>query len=184
LNPDRVTKGSKLRVWGPFFIITVSLQAMKIEIWSVGKENEPFIEDGLQYYLRKTKPYNNVEFVLLQLPKKLSTTDIEQSKLQEEALILKKLQSQHYLILLDERGKQLDSPQWAKNFQQLMNQGTKTLVLLIGGAYGVSDAIRKEAKQCWSLSQLVFPHQLVRLVVTEQVYRAFSILNNSPYHHS
>lgn len=165
-------------------LYSVSLRAMNIEIWSLGKDNESFIEEGIQYYLRKTKPYNNVELVLLQTPKKLSTTDIEQSKLQEEALILKKLQPRHYLVLLDERGKQLDSPQWAKNFQQLMNQGTKTLVLLIGGAYGVSDTIRKEARQCWSLSSLVFPHQLVRLIIAEQVYRAFSILNNSPYHHS
>lgn len=157
---------------------------MNIEIWSIGKGNEPFIEDGVNYFLRKTKPYNNIELILLQVPKKLATTDIEQARQQEEELILKKLQPQHYLILLDEKGKQLSSPQWAKQFQQLMNQGTKTLVLLIGGSYGVTDAIHKKAKQCWSLSSLVFPHQLVRLIVAEQVYRAFSILNNSPYHHS
>ena len=66
----------------------------------------------------------------------------------------------------------------------MMNQGVKTVVLLIGGAYGVSDKVRTEAKQVWSLSNLVFPHQLVRLMLAEQVYRAFSILNNSPYHHS
>jgi 23S rRNA (pseudouridine1915-N3)-methyltransferase len=65
-----------------------------------------------------------------------------------------------------------------------MNQGTKTIVLLIGGAFGVSENIKAQAKQTWSLSKLVFPHQLVRLMVSEQVYRAFSILNNSPYHHS
>lgn len=157
---------------------------MNIEIWSVGKENEPFIEEGLQYYLRKIRPYNNIELKLLQLPKRSATTDIEQAKQQEAELILKKLQANHYLILLDEKGKQLDSPHWAKQFQQLMNQGTKTLVLLIGGAYGVTDTIRKNAKQCWSLSSLVFPHQMVRLIVAEQVYRTFSILNNSPYHHS
>ncbi len=65
-----------------------------------------------------------------------------------------------------------------------MNSSTKTLVLLIGGAYGVSDAVRARAAQVWSLSKLVFPHQLVRLIVAEQVYRAFSILNGSPYHHA
>jgi 23S rRNA (pseudouridine1915-N3)-methyltransferase len=64
-----------------------------------------------------------------------------------------------------------------------MNQGTKTLVILIGGAFGVTELIKEKAKQSWSLSPLVFPHQMVRLIVAEQVYRAFSILNHSPYHH-
>jgi 23S rRNA (pseudouridine1915-N3)-methyltransferase len=157
---------------------------MQVEIWSVGKENESFIDEGLKYYFQKTRPYNPVDLVLLQLPKKLATTDADKAKLLEEEMILKKLQSHHYLVLLDERGKLLTSPQWAQQFQQMMNMGTKTLVILIGGAFGVTDNIRRQARQVWSLSHLVFPHQLVRLMVAEQVYRAFSILNNSPYHHS
>lgn len=157
---------------------------MNIEIWSIGKENESFIDGGIQYYFQKIKPYNNIDLVVLQTPKKAATTDIQKTKQQEEDLILKKLTANHYLVLLDEKGKQLDSIQWSKQFQQMMNQGVKTLVILIGGAYGVSDSVRKQAKQVWSLSSLVFPHQLVRLIVAEQVYRAFSILNNSPYHHS
>lgn len=158
--------------------------AMNIEIWSIGKDNESFIESGIQYYFQKTKPYNPVTLVIIQPSKKQATTDIERTKLLEEELILKKLEPQHYLILLDEKGKQLNSIQWAQQFQQLMNQSTKTLVLLIGGAYGVSAKVKERANQTWSLSPLVFPHQLVRLILAEQVYRAFSILNNSPYHHS
>lgn len=157
---------------------------MHIEIWSIGKENDGFIEEGVRHYFQKTMPWNTVELVLLQLPKKLATTDPVRTKAQEEEMLLKKLLPTHYLILLDEKGKLLTSPQWAQQFQQCMNQGVKTLVILIGGAYGVTDAIKKRANQCWSLSALVFPHQLVRLLVAEQVYRAFSILNNSPYHHS
>ena len=157
---------------------------MNIEIWSVGKENEAFIDEGIGYYFNKTRPWNPVELILLQTPKKSATTDIERMKLQEEELILKKLEPKHYLVLLDEKGKSLDSIEWSKQFQQLMNQGTKTLVLLIGGAFGVSENVRKQARQTWSLSSLVFPHQMVRLIVAEQVYRSFSILNNSPYHHS
>lgn len=157
---------------------------MHIEIWSIGKENEPFIEKGIEYYFQKTKPYNSIELCIIQAPKRLATTDIDKTKQVEEYLILKRLKPQHYLVLLDEKGKQLDSIQWSQQFQQVMNQGVKTLVLLIGGAFGVSDAIRKQAKQTWSLSALVFPHQMVRLIVAEQVYRSFSILNNSPYHHS
>lgn len=157
---------------------------MNIEIWSLGKENDTYIDEGMKYYFQKTKPYNPVELVVLQLPKKTNTTDIERSKLAEEELLLKRLQPHHYLVLLDEKGKQLNSIQWSQQFQQLMNQGTKTLVLLIGGAFGVTDKIRQQARQVWSLSTLVFPHQLVRLIVAEQVYRSFSILNNSPYHHA
>mgnify|MGYP003345186603 CR=1 FL=1 len=156
---------------------------MNIEIWSVGKENEPYIEEGIRYYFQKTRPYNAIDLILLQVPKKAATTDAERAKKQEEELILKKLLPQHYLILLDEKGKQMNSIQWSKQFQQLMNQGTKTVVILIGGAFGVTDEVKKRANQCWSLSGLVFPHQLVRLIVAEQVYRSFSILNNSPYHH-
>ena len=157
---------------------------MHIEIWSVGKENESFIEEALKYYFQKTRPYNSVELVILHPNKKTATTDVDRTKLQEEEMLLKKLQPNHYLVLLDERGKQLNSVQWSQQFQQMMNMGTKTVVILIGGAFGVTENIRKQAKQVWSLSSLVFPHQLVRLIVAEQVYRAFSILNNSPYHHS
>ncbi len=156
---------------------------MNIEIWSLGKENEPFIEEGLQYYFKKTKPWNPVSLVLLQLPKKGATSDVERARLMEEEWVLKKLQPHHYLVLLDERGKALDSMQWAQQFQHCMNQGVKTLVILIGGAFGVTERLRKQARQCWSLSALVFPHQMVRLIAAEQVYRAFSILNHSPYHH-
>lgn len=157
---------------------------MHIQVWSVGKENETFIEDGLQYYFQKIKPYNTIELVLLNIPKKAATADTEKAKKQEEELILKKLKPEHYLVLLDEKGKQFNSIQWAQQFTQFMNMSVKTLVILIGGAYGVTDNVRKQAKQVWSLSSLVFPHQLVRLIVAEQVYRTFSILNNTPYHHS
>ena len=156
---------------------------MNIEIWSLGKPNDKFIEEGIQYYFQKTKPWNPIDLVVLQLPKKAVTTDIARSKLLEEELILKKLQPNHYLILLDERGKQLNSIQWSQQMQQCMNQGVKTIIILIGGAFGVTENIKKLAKQTWSLSTLVFPHQMVRLIVAEQIYRAFSILNNSPYHH-
>jgi 23S rRNA (pseudouridine1915-N3)-methyltransferase len=156
---------------------------MNIEIWSLGKGNESFIEEGIQYYFGKTKPWNPIELVILQVPKKNVTTDVTRTKQIEEELILKRLQPNHYLILLDERGKKLDSVQWSQQFQSLMNQGTKTLVILIGGAFGVSEAVKEKARQTWSLSPLVFPHQMVRLIVAEQVYRAFSILNHSPYHH-
>ncbi len=156
---------------------------MNIEIWSPGKANDDFIEQGIQYYFKKTRPWNPVELVVMQVPKKETTNDPLRAKLIEEEMILKKLQPYHYLILLDERGKLLDSLQWSQQIQACMNQGTKTLVFLVGGAFGVTDKIRKAARQTWSLSALVFPHQMVRLLLAEQIYRSFSILNHSPYHH-
>jgi 23S rRNA (pseudouridine1915-N3)-methyltransferase len=163
-----------------FYAISVF---MNIEIWSVGKENEGYIAEGVQYYFQKTRPYTPIDLIILQLPKKLATADVERAKALEEEMILKRLDNNRYLILLDEKGKALNSVQWSQQMQQLMNQGTKTLVLLIGGSFGVTERVRQRAGQIWSLSPLVFPHQLVRLIVAEQVYRAFSILNNSPYHH-
>lgn len=157
---------------------------MHVEVWSLGKENDSFIDEGVRHYFQKTKPWNSIELVVLQTAKKAATTDINRARQQEEELIMKRLQPGHYLVLLDERGKSLSSIEWSQQFQQCMNQGVKTLVILIGGAYGVSEAVKKRANQTWSLSRLVFPHQLVRLIVAEQVYRAFSILNNSPYHHA
>lgn len=156
---------------------------MKVEIWSVGKANEGHMEPAIAYYLQKVRPWCQTELVILPPPYKGSLPSPEAMLQAEEALILKKLQPQHHLILLDERGKLLSSPEWATAFQGLLNNSTKTLVLLIGGAYGVSDAVRAKADKVWSLSRLVFPHQLVRVIAAEQVYRAFSILANSPYHH-
>ena len=156
---------------------------MNIEIWSLGKENDAYIEEGIQYFFKKIRHYHPIELILLQTQRKTATTDPERTKMQEEELILRKLQPHHYLVLMEERGKDLNSVQWSQQIQQCMNQCVKTLVLLIGGSYGVTEVIRRRANQRWSLSPLVFPHQLVRLIVAEQVYRSLSILHNLPYHH-
>lgn len=154
---------------------------MHIEIWSLGKVNEAFIEMGVSAYIKRIQPMCTVKLEIIS-PRK-NVTDIELIKRYEEELILKRLHPNHYFIVLDERGKLLSSVEWASQFQQLMNQSVKTCVILIGGAYGVSDTILKKANAVWSLSKLVFPHQLVRLIVAEQIYRAYSIINNSGYHH-
>jgi len=154
---------------------------MQIEIWSIGKSNEAFIQEGMQNYFKKIKNYCSISLEIFQTKK--TVADIQQQKMLEEELVLKKLTPDHRLIVLDEKGKMLSSPQLAQLIQSKMNQSTKTLVFLIGGAYGVTDNVLKRADNVWSLSVLVFPHQLVRLMLSEQIYRAFSILNNLPYHH-
>lgn len=156
---------------------------MKIEIWSIGKESESFIEQGIQFYTKKAKPFCTMTFICIAPPKRTTAMTIEQMKKDEEKLLLSKLQPHHYLILLDERGKSFNSIEWAEQIESLQNNSVKTIVFLIGGPWGVSDAIKKKAQQIWSLSKLVFPHQLVRLLIAEQIYRSFSILNNSSYHH-
>jgi 23S rRNA (pseudouridine1915-N3)-methyltransferase len=111
----------------------------------------------------------------------LSETDLEKK---EGEIITGLLQKEDYLVLLDEHGKQSSSEELAKFIQQRANESIKTVVFLIGGAYGVSEAIKKRANYQWSLSKLVFPHQLVRLILAEQIYRACSINRNEKYHHS
>lgn len=156
---------------------------MNIEIWSIGGKNDAFIEEGMQFYFKRIKNYCPTSLVVIPPPKRSGNTTPERSMLEEEKIILNKLSPQHYLIALDERGKMLNSPSWAVEIQGVMNQGPKTLVFLIGGPWGISEAVKQRAQKIWSLSHLVFPHQLVRLIMAEQIYRSFSILHNSPYHH-
>lgn len=106
-----------------------------------------------------------------------------EQKAKEAESILSSLKKEDYLVLLDERGKQLSSEGLASFIQQRANESEKNIVFLIGGAFGVSDAVFKRADFSWSLSALVFPHQLVRLILAEQVYRACSIIRNEKYHH-
>jgi 23S rRNA (pseudouridine1915-N3)-methyltransferase len=156
---------------------------MVVEIWSVGKESEAYIAAGVKSYLEKARPYVSVSLVILPSPKKLVTAEPAILKKAEGEMILQKLGPQHHLIALDERGKGLTSLQWAQYFEGCMNNSVKTLVLLIGGAFGLSEEVRAAAKGVWSLSPLVLPHGLVRLLVSEQVYRAYAIINRLPYHH-
>ena len=108
---------------------------------------------------------------------------LEAAKKAEAANILKSITATDVLVLLDETGKMLSSPGLSKLIQQKANQSAQRIVFLIGGAYGVEDEIKKRANFSWSLSELVFPHMLVRLLLAEQIYRACSILANEKYHH-
>jgi 23S rRNA (pseudouridine1915-N3)-methyltransferase len=104
-------------------------------------------------------------------------------KKKEGEMILQTMLKDDYVVLLDERGKQLSSEGFAQFIQSRANESVKNIVFVIGGAYGVSEEVAQRANYKWSLSQLVFPHQLVRLILAEQVYRACSIIRNEKYHH-
>lgn len=153
---------------------------MKLSILSVGKAHESYIKEGVEQFTKRIGHYYPIDWQLI-TPSKL--TEPVQIKKAEAASILKTLTSTDVLVLLDETGKMLNSPGLAKLIQQKANQSAQRIVFLIGGAYGVDAEIKSRANFTWSLSELVFPHMLVRLLLAEQVYRACSILANEKYHH-
>ncbi|MEI9956516.1 MAG: 23S rRNA (pseudouridine(1915)-N(3))-methyltransferase RlmH [Ferruginibacter sp.] len=156
---------------------------MKFLFFSVGKAHEPYVKEGVEMFTKRISHYYGAEWHIIATPKNsASLSEIDLKKKEGEA-ILNSLQKDDYLILLDERGKQIDSESLAKFIEQRGNESVKRMVFLIGGAYGVSDEVMKRANYKWSLSPLVFPHQLVRLILAEQVYRACTIIKNENYHH-
>jgi 23S rRNA (pseudouridine1915-N3)-methyltransferase len=153
---------------------------LKLSILSVGKAHESYIKEGVELFTKRIGHYYPIDWQLI-TPSKL--TEPIQIKKAEAANILKSIMATDVLVLLDETGKMLSSPGLSKLIQQKANQSAQRIVFLIGGAYGVEDEIKKRANFSWSLSELVFPHMLVRLLLAEQIYRACSILANEKYHH-
>jgi len=156
---------------------------MKIQFWSVGKNNESFVDEGVKLFTKRISNYYTVEWQIISTPKNAAVLSDVDLKQKEGETILNLLKKEDYLILLDERGKTLTSEGVANFIQQRANESEKQLVFLIGGAFGVSKAVFERADYVWSLSPLVFPHQLVRLILAEQIYRACSINRNEKYHH-
>ena len=153
---------------------------MKLSILSVGKSHDAYIKEGVELFTKRIGHYYPIDWQLI-VPSKL--TEPSQIKKAEAASILKALSATDVLVLLDEKGKMLSSPGLANLIQQKANQSAQRIVFLIGGAYGVDDEIKSRASFTWSISELVFPHMLVRLILAEQIYRACSILANEKYHH-
>ncbi len=157
---------------------------MKLQFWTVGKNHEPYVKEGIDQFTKRISNYYPVEWQIIPSPKNAGMLSEMDLKKKEGETILDFLQKDDYLVLLDERGKQPGSEELATFIQQRANESIKNLVFLIGGAFGVSEAVKKRSNYTWSLSKLVFPHQLVRLILAEQVYRACSINRNEKYHHS
>lgn len=156
---------------------------MKIACWSVGKAHESYVKEGVEDFTKRISRYFKVAWTIIPVPKNAGMLSEMDLKKKEGELILEWLSKDDYLVLLDERGKQFSSEALATFIQARANESTKQLVFLIGGAFGVDEAVAQRANYKWSLSQLVFPHQLVRLLLAEQVYRACTILKNEKYHH-
>ena len=147
---------------------------MKILIISPGKGHDSTVAEGINEYAKRLPKQLALEWAI---PKPQSIDD-------EASAILKLVKKEDFVVLLDERGKDIDTPEFAKLLEKHLGQGTKRLVFIIGGAFGVSKAVTERANLTIKLSMLVFPHMLVRLILTEQLYRASSILEGGKYHHS
>lgn len=156
---------------------------MKIQCWSVGKQHDTYVKAGIEDFTGRINKYFSADWLIIPPPKNAAAFDESTLKKQEAKAIISQLTTDDFLILLDERGKQLSSPELAQLLQQKANDSSKKLVFLIGGAFGVDEVIAKRANFTWSLSKLVFPHMLVRLILAEQVYRACTINRNEKYHH-
>jgi 23S rRNA (pseudouridine1915-N3)-methyltransferase len=157
---------------------------MKFQFWSVGKNHEPYVKEGIELFTKRISNYYPVEWNIIPMPKNAASMSETELKKKEGEIITGLLQKDDYLVLLEETGKMLGSEDLANFIQQRANESTKNIVFLIGGAYGVSADVKQRANHTWSLSKLVFPHQLVRLILAEQIYRACSINRNEKYHHS
>ena len=156
---------------------------MKIQVICVGKTNHAALRSWLPEYQKRLSHY--VKFEWVELPDLKNTKNlIETTQKEEEGKrLIKKLNPQDTLVLFDENGSQYTSKGFADFLQKRMNAGTKNLVFVIGGPYGFSTEVYQRAQYKISLSAMTFSHQMVRVFAAEQLYRAFSILKNEPYHH-
>ena len=162
---------------------TQTFRAMNIELIAVGKTDTEEIESLIATYAKRINFY--CKFSMTVVPDVRNTRNIsaKQQKSAEGVSILKNIVDGDYVILLDERGEELRSMQFADLMRKRMNSGVKRLVFVIGGPYGFSDEVYARADHKLSLSRMTFSHQFVRAIFAEQLYRAFTILNNEPYHH-
>lgn len=155
---------------------------MNITLLTVGKTDKNWVKDGIDTYISRLKHYTSFSLVEIPELKNASSLTREQIKVKEGTLILKNLKDSDDVILLDERGKEYTSREWAGIIEKKAMNG-RDIVFIIGGAYGFSDAVYQRASGMISMSRMTFSHQMIRAIFTEQLYRAFTIIKGEPYHH-
>jgi len=157
---------------------------MTIKLLAICKTDSSELQELIDVYQKRLQHYINFEIEIIPDLRKTKNLSEEQQKNKEGELILKKLSPTDALILFDEKGKQYTSIEFSQYLQKKMNSGIKQLVFLIGGPYGFSNEVYNKASGKISLSKMTFSHQMVRLFITEQIYRGYTILKNEPYHHN
>lgn len=156
---------------------------MKITLIAIGKTDDARLVELIEQYCQRLGHYVNFELQIIPDVKKRKGHSTDQQKMAEGLHILERLTPSDQLVLLDEKGKSMSSVGFSSYLQKQMNSGLKRLVFVIGGPYGFSQEVYARANAKISLSAMTFSHQMVRLFFVEQLYRAFTILRNEPYHH-
>lgn len=156
---------------------------MKITLLCIGKTDEGFVQAGIENYVKRLKHY--ITFNILVIPdiKNVKNISQDQQKIKEGELLLKQMSNLDFVVLLDERGREFRSLDFSKFIEQKMVGSVNHLIFVIGGPYGFSKEVYDRANQQISLSKMTFSHQMIRMFFVEQLYRAFSIMRNEPYHH-
>lgn len=158
---------------------------MNIYIYSIGKIKKEYLKEAIADYTKMLKSYASVkiiEFPDKKAPENISSKDMEIIKNEECEKILEKISDKDYVISLDILGKSLDSVKFSEKISEIMLMGHSKIIFVIGGSLGISNDLLKRSDFKLSFSKMTFPHQLMRVILLEQIYRAFRIINNHPYH--
>lgn len=155
---------------------------MKVELWYIGKTSEKYLQNGISIYTKRLKHYCNFTEVCIKDVKGFKSPDDLKHK--EAESVLSKLSADDYLILLDEKGKRYSSEKLASFIEKLQLHSTKRVIFLVAGAFGAHETLKNRAQLMLSLSDMTFSHQMIRLFIVEQIYRAFTIIKNEKYHNS
>ncbi len=156
---------------------------MKIVVLNIGRNSEPYLREGIALYEKRIRHYVPFDMVYLPEPKQIKNQPENKHKDNEGRIFLSALDQIDHPVLLDERGRQMSSLGFSNYLQQAMNKGTRTLGFIIGGPYGFSEAVCQAVPDRISISGMTFPHQLIRLIFLEQLYRGLTIIRGEPYHH-
>ncbi len=156
---------------------------MKIQLMAVGRTTTPYLQEGIKMYLDRVSHYIPLEITIIpDIKKSRSLTQQQQKELEAQAM-MQKLTGGDFVVLLDEKGRRYTSRQFAAFIDKKMLTLPQRLTFIVGGPYGFSQEIYNRADQLLSLSDMTFPHEMVRLFFAEQLYRAFAIIGGEPYHH-
>ena len=156
---------------------------MKILLLQVDKTQDSYMSEGVEMYAKRLRNYTQYDVLTINVPKSVRQRSQNEQKVEEAKLISNQILSDDFLVLLDERGKELSSVEFSKFVSQRQNASTKRLIFLIGGPYGFDEKMYNRADFKLSFSKMTFSHQMIRLFFSEQLYRAFTILKGEKYHH-
>ena len=157
---------------------------MKVELWCINKSAQSYVVDGINDFLKRIRHYLNFDIQYWNVSKMKARQDINQLKKAESTMILSKLKQGDHLILLDEQGKEYSSVEFSKQLEKWKMASYKRIIFVIGGGYGFDQSIKEKANLSISLSKMTFPHDLVRVIFLEQLYRACTIEKGEKYHHN